>query len=691
MLKLAVSPPIAKLLLGVVPLSLLGGTWLVAKTTVDHLLYHDAVMTGRNWTSYLVDNVKDLEDIATGAKPSAESAAFFDRAQKAGQVFRYVIYDPEGHPRFISDSLEKDRDEAKAGSNPKDKAEEASKGAENHAEKADDEEDEENLAEHNPAAARAIALGQPLINAEDGEPPLRPEFFSEAYLPAVANGRTVAIVETYVDQAEKRDEYRRTLTLMSAALLVLISVAFGAPGVAWLRRSNEKRVAEAHIRFLAHHDSLTGLVNRARLTEEASAALCAIAETSSRLALHYIDIDHFKDVNDTLGHEAGDALIVAIAQRLKALASEQDRVSRIGGDEFVLLQAGATNEDAVAAMSAKIRRGLSLPYELNGHSANVTVSAGVAIAPVHGDNVARLMKSADLALYASKTGGRDRVSIFSSELDKELVERLRLERAIREALASQAFELYYQPAVEMPTGRLVGFEALLRMRDEAGAMVSPAVFIPLAEQMGLIDKIGEWVLREACSAAQNWPADLKVAVNLSPAQFARESLAARVADILRETGLAARRLELEITEGLLLSKSDEVLDELRKLKALGVGIVMDDFGTGYSSLSYLWQFPFDKIKIDRAFMLALEAKEHGNAETIVRTIINLGRSLNVTVTVEGVENERQVAFVKAANCDQIQGFFFGRPMPLTDLAGLIAGRLAVVTGGKQTGTASSAA
>jgi EAL domain-containing protein (putative c-di-GMP-specific phosphodiesterase class I) len=254
-------------------------------------------------------------------------------------------------------------------------------------------------------------------------------------------------------------------------------------------------------------------------------------------------------------------------------------------------------------------------------------------------------------------------------MERELAERLRLERAIRDALAAGAFELHYQPAVEMPNARLVGFEALLRMREESAP---PSIFIPIAEQMGLIDKIGEWVLREACRVAKNWPDDVKIAVNLSPAQFARAGLSSRIARILAETGLEAGRLELEITEGLLLSRNEEVMDELRRLKAGGVSIVMDDFGTGYSSLSYLWQFPFDKIKIDRAFMLGLDAEDPGNAEKIVRTIIDLGRSLNVTVTVEGVENERQVAFVREARCDQVQGFYFGQPMPAWDVAAYIA-------------------
>jgi diguanylate cyclase (GGDEF)-like protein len=685
--------PISQLLIGAIPAALLAGTWISAKIAVDHLLYHDAVMTARSWTTYLVDNVKDLEEIAKGGKPSSESQAFFERAQEAGRVFRYVIYDPDGHSRFVSDDR-KDHDPQKSdelklrpGSDETSNEAGARKSDDDDVRKSDDDDDDDgDLATHNPAAARAIAAGQPLINAEDGEPPSRPEFFSEAYLPAVANGKTIAIVETYIDQTEKRDEYRRTLILLSAALLLLIGIAFGVPGYAWLRRSNEKRLADAHIRYLAHHDSLTGLINRNKLTEEAGAALARAVKDGAQLALHYIDIDHFKNINDTLGHDAGDALIKSIANRLKTMALGQDLVSRIGGDEFVVLQTNAVNDQAVAALAENIQGSLSGSYELNGHASNVTVSIGVASAPRDGDSIARLMKSADLALYASKTGGRNRVSFFKAELDKELGERLRIERAIQSALLSESFELYYQPAVAMPEGRLVGFEALLRMRDETGAMISPAIFVPIAEQMGLIDKIGEWVLREACRTANNWPNHLKIAVNLSPAQFAHGLLCEKVARILTDAGLDAGRLELEITEGLLLTKSEEVLEELRKLKELGVSIVMDDFGTGYSSLSYLWQFPFDKIKIDRAFMLGLDAENHVNAETIVRTIIDLGRSLSVTVTVEGAETARQVQFLTEAHCDQIQGFYFGRPMPSIDLAAHIA-RSTRASAEKQTETA----
>ncbi|HXW19829.1 MAG TPA: EAL domain-containing protein [Roseiarcus sp.] len=655
MRKFFASLPFDKVVLGIVPLAMVAGTWFAATKTVDRLLYQDAVASGRNWTSYLVDNVRDLEAIAKGAAPSPDSRRLFDGAREDGQVFRYVIYDTRGFARFVSDDRWQD---------PRGGKDESASAA-----GLSQEDDDIVIGERDPIAARAIAEKGPLINTEDGEAPGRPAFFAEAYLPAVINGKTIGVVETYVDQTEKRDEYRGALVLMGTALLALIGIAFGIPALGLLRRSNEQRLAEAHIHFLAHHDSLTGLINRNRLSDDGAAAFAGLSRPNARLALHHVDIDHFKDINDTLGHDAGDMLIMAVAQRLKAMAKPHDLVARVGGDEFVLLQTLAADEKSIAAFAGEMRRWLSQPYDLNGHAAHVTVSIGVAVAPAHGDSIALLTKNADLALDHSKSAGRNRVSIYSNDMERELAERLRLERAIRDALAAGAFELHYQPAVEMPNARLVGFEALLRMREESAP---PSIFIPIAEQMGLIDKIGEWVLREACRVAKNWPDDVKIAVNLSPAQFARAGLSSRIARILAETGLEAGRLELEITEGLLLSRSEEVMDELRRLKAEGVSIVMDDFGTGYSSLSYLWQFPFDKIKIDRAFMLGLDADDPGNAEKIVRTIIDLGRSLNVTVTVEGVENERQVAFVREARCDQVQGFYFGQPMPAWDVAAYIA-------------------
>jgi diguanylate cyclase (GGDEF)-like protein len=629
------------LVLAVVLSLAVGGTFAVLQATVEHLLHHDAVSTARTWASYLVKNVEDLDEIAGGKKPSADSQRFFDRVQQVGQVFRYIVYDPQGHIRLVSDDLDDDPDE------------------------------DEDLATHNPGAARSIAAGEPLINVEEGKPPTRPPFFAEAYVPVVVKGKTIAIVEVYVDQTEKRNDYRNTFLVSTLALGFLMALAFGIPALAWRRRTNEKRIADDRIRFLALHDPLTGLPNRTNLTEKIGRALTRRPERAGTLAMHCIGLDRFKDVNDTMGHETGDALIRAVAERLCALAAPDDVVARLGGDEFVVLQTSLPAEDSALRFGRAIVEDLARPYAIHEHEVGVTASVGVATAPQNGEDAARLMKSADMALFRSKADGGNAATAFSSEMEADLNERLRLERAIREAVAGDRFELHFQPAVQMPERRLVGFEALLRMRDERGVPVPPTIFIPIAEQMGLIGAIGAWVLREACKTAMTWPSPLKVAVNLSPAQFSDDDLYQTVVDALADSGLEPSRLELEITEGLLLKDSEAVLTILRKLKDFNVGIVMDDFGTGYSSLSYLWKFPFDKLKIDRAFMLALEADDHENAETIVKTIIDLGQSLDVTVTVEGVENDRQINFVEAAGCDEIQGYYFARPLPVSELAAFI--------------------
>ena len=630
-----------------------GGTWAVSQATINHLLYHDAVSTGRTWASYLAKNIEDLDQIAAGQKPSAASQRFFDRVQQVGQVFRYIIYDPQGHVRLVSDNSE-DEPKPKDAGRAKDR----------------DDDDDEDLATHNPAAAASIAAGQPLINVEEGSPPDRPPFFAEAYVPVEVAGKTIAIVETYVDQTEKRNDYRRTAGFSTLALGVLLALAFGIPALAWRRRTNEKRIAEERVRFLAAHDSLTSLANRSNLVGKVDGALEGLRKQGGQFAIHSIDIDRFCDVNDALGHDAGDRLIGAVAERLRALAGLDDEVARLGGDEFAILQASVADDADALRFGQAVIDSLSQPYAIDGREIEISASLGITMAPRDGADAARIMKRADLALNKCKAIGKNVAALFSRDMEDEQNERLRLERAIREGLGADRFQLHFQPAIQMPARRLVGFEALLRLKDDKGAPIPPTLFIPIAEEIGVVGAIGEWVLREACKVAATWPDHLKVAVNLSPAQFAEGDLCDTVAAALADADLPPQRLELEITEGLLLTDSEAVMAVLRKLKRLGVGIVMDDFGTGYSSLGYLWKFPFDKLKIDRAFMLALDA-DRENAQTIVRTIIDLGRSLGVSVTVEGVENDRQADFVEAAGCDQIQGYYFSRPLPGTEVAGYI--------------------
>jgi diguanylate cyclase (GGDEF)-like protein len=624
--------------LGLMLIVLTACAWAIAKYTIDHLLTTDAVATGYNWASYLAVNVVDIEQIAAGEKPSPASLAFFERAQEVGQVFRYQIFDPTGRLRLASDEL------ARAGA-------------------------AQSLAQHHLEAAQSIAAGRPLVEVHEGNRPGRPAFFAEAYVPVRVKGRTVAIVETYVDLTEKRTQFRNAVSFAGVSLSLLTAFAFGAPALAWYRRTLEKQRAEARIDFLADHDRMTGLANRDQLARGLGETL-ALMRPGEALAILSIDLDRFKSINDTLGHDAGDLLIKTTAERLGALTREAGIVGRLSGDEFAVLQPDVGDAANAEALAREICTALALPCLLDGKEAATTASVGIAMAPTDGHSAFQLMACADLALDRAKADGRNCFRFYLPEMDAQLQARLRLERMIRKAAAEDGFELFFQPLYTAVGNRLVGFEALLRMRSDDGSLVSPSVFIPLAEEMGLIGKIGAWVLRRACEIASTWPDHLTVAVNLSPAQFAGGSIAEMVSVILDDTGFDAHRLELEITESLLLRDTDAVLAELQKIKALGAAVVMDDFGTGYSSLSYLWRFPFDKIKIDRAFVAAFDA-ESDRVQTVVRTIVGLGRSLHMRVTAEGIETPRQAAFLRELACDQLQGFLFGRPMPSSDLAACI--------------------
>jgi diguanylate cyclase (GGDEF)-like protein len=630
-------------LLVAVLFALAGGATLIERLAIDHLLHDDAVSTGRNWADYLVRNVDDLTAIAAGKEPSAASRAVFAEAKKVGQIFLYKIYDAEGVVRFASDDLPQ---------SPGDK---------------------KTLSAHNAEAAEAaeaVEAGKPMAAARTGTPPSRPPYFSEAYVPVLSNGQVTAVVETYVDQTEKRTQFQRAFFGTAISISLLIAAAFGGPAAAWYFRDRDKQQADEHIRFLGNHDALTGLANRTQLGEVLTRTLAQFPAEHQRLAVHCVDMDRFQDVNDTLGHAAGDVMIKTVADRLRSLAGPDNLVARLSADEFVVLQMNPLDRTAAEGFAARIVQMIAEPVWLEGQEVRVTACVGVALAPEHGMDAIRLMKSADLALSKSKSSGRGQVRVFASVLDTELSQRLTLERAIDRAVENDGFLLHYQPQFRLKDDRLVGFEALLRLPTPQGGFIPPTIFIPVAEGMGLIGRIGEFVLKQACGIAATWPEHLTVSVNLSPSQFASGEVGAIVARALKESGLKPQRLELEITESLLITQTAATMSELAGLKALGVSVAMDDFGTGYSSLSYLWQFPFDKIKIDRVFINAFAAGDAA-AEKIIRTIVGLSRSLNMRVTVEGVETAEQAAFVRAIGCDEVQGFFFGRPAPTADLAAII--------------------
>jgi diguanylate cyclase (GGDEF)-like protein/PAS domain S-box-containing protein len=473
--------------------------------------------------------------------------------------------------------------------------------------------------------------------------------------------------------AAVRDGKSRTRVIETLTKRVIRVVEQPIQEGGWVSTSEditEWQQAQKQISHMAHHDALTGLSNRTQLVEKLNNALAVLPMRGGSIAVHFIDLDRFKNVNDTLGHDSGDFLLKTVAERLRAVSRVDDMVARLGGDEFVVVQTGVTGRNQVDDFARRLASAVTGPMKLGDSAITATVSVGVALAPADGANPERLLKCADLALYKAKADGRNCIRFFRAEMDTDLQARFKLEMTIRDAVLHDRFELHYQPIFEILERRLIGFEALLRMPAEDGTLIPPLVFIPVAENLRLIDRIGTWVLREACRAAAIWPENLTVAVNLSPAQFSTGSISDVVAVALKESGLAAHRLELEITETLLLGNSEAIMAELLTLKAMGVAIVMDDFGTGYSSLSYLWRFPFDKIKIDRCFMQGFDGSGR-DVRTVVKTIIALGRELNMRVTVEGVETATQASFLDNIAGDQVQGFFFGRPIPAIDVGAYI--------------------
>ncbi len=443
------------------------------------------------------------------------------------------------------------------------------------------------------------------------------------------------------------------------------------PGGGWIATYEditERRRTEARIAYMAHYDAVTGLPNRVLFREKMEQEMERLKHHRTSFAILCLDLDHFKNINDTLGHSIGDLLLEAVAQRLRGCVQEGDTVARLSGDEFAILQPAQKQPQAARALSEQIVQLLCAPYEIGGHRVVISASIGVALAPADGDDADELLKNADVALYRAKASGRSAFRFFEPEMHVRLRTRLALEADLRDALGKRQLEMYYQPLLDLGENRICAFEALLRWRHPERGLVPPAQFIPVAEDTGLIIEIGEWVLRQACADASGWPCDIKVAVNLSPLQFLSPRLSEAVSHALEVSSLPPSRLELEVTESVLLQESEAILALLHELRAMGLRIALDDFGTGYSSLSYLRSFPFDKVKIDQSFVRALSEDD---SRTIVDAIVNLASGLGMTATAEGIETAEQLRQIRRAGCAEAQGYYIGRPQP----AGIILAAL----------------
>jgi diguanylate cyclase (GGDEF)-like protein/PAS domain S-box-containing protein len=431
----------------------------------------------------------------------------------------------------------------------------------------------------------------------------------------------------------------------------------------------ERRKAEARIAYMAHHDNLTGLPNRVKFQDHLQQALERSTNANERSAVLCIDLDLFKNINDSFGHPMGDRLLKQVAERLRGVMPEGGLVARLGGDEFAMVVSRNPTPHDISDLASRLIKSVSAPYDIDNLELVIGASVGIAISPGDGTTGEDLLRNADMALYRAKAEGGGTHHFFEKEMDRLAQKRRDLEFDLRKALANGEFELHYQPLVDVSANRIVAFESLLRWRHSTKGMISPADFIPVAEDIGLIVPLGEWVLREACAEAAKWPNDIKVAVNLSPVQFRNRNLVQVVIAALAHSRLAPTRLELEITESLFLAETEANLATLHQLRGLGVRISMDDFGTGYSSLSYLRSFPFDKIKIDRSFVRDLV--DRPDCVAIVKAISGLGQSLNISTTAEGVETTDQLDQLRAMGCTEVQGFLFSAARPGLEIAGLL--------------------
>ncbi|MCD0416157.1 EAL domain-containing protein [Rubrivivax sp. JA1024] len=431
----------------------------------------------------------------------------------------------------------------------------------------------------------------------------------------------------------------------------------------------ERRKAEAKIAHMAHHDGLTNLPNRALYQQRLEQALAQARGSGAMVAVMCVDLDLFKNVNDSFGHPMGDRLLRCVAERLRQQVGDGDLVARLGGDEFAIVLTSLATPNEASSFAARLIEILSAPYDMDGLEVVIGASVGIALAPSDGDECEALSRNADMALYRAKAAGGGCHHFFEKEMDRQAQIRRDMELDLRQAFARGEFELHYQPLIDLAEDRIGGFETLLRWRHPERGMISPSDFIPVAEDIGLIVGLGEWVLRQACLEAASWPSDVKVAVNLSPVQFRSRNLVQVVISALAQSSLVPHRLELEITESLFLADSEANLATLHQLRSLGVRISMDDFGTGYSSLSYLRSFPFDKIKIDRSFVKDLT--ERPDCLAIVRAIAGLGRSLDITTLAEGVETIEQLDALRAEGCHEVQGFLFSPARPAAEISGLL--------------------
>ncbi|MDP9138070.1 MAG: EAL domain-containing protein [Pseudomonadota bacterium] len=600
---------------------------LVAETTLEY---------GKDWANYLVENIAEFPNIMAGETPSADSVVFLEQAKKSGKIFRYRLFDASGRLRIVSTEL------GKAFSYSLDLASEAP-----------------GFAAH---AVKRRAFARKMYGDGQGEP----EQYTLTYVPVLNGDALVGWVEVAFDHTDQQAAIVGATTIMSLVMALLLAIG---PGLGFWYRTRQKHEVEKTLSFMARHDALTRLPNRDVLQSQLEEALKESARRNEQTALVHIEVARMQELAERLDRRTIDAIVLELARRLQSEAGPLGIAARVSENGFALLKTNIHDAMDAAQCAKSTLAALTAPFDTLGQPLTIDVNIGLALSPADGTTADELMKSAVIALLEARTAGRNSYRFFDASTESTLRRQRDLERIVADACEKKLFTLHYQPYFELATTKLLGFEALIRLSNPQYGAISPAEFIPVAESLGLIGIIGAWTVEQACQTAATWPEPLKVSVNLSPLQFRSGSIIVGIRKSLERARFPAYRLELEVTEGVLLDNIDYVQEQLHALQETGVGIVLDDFGAGYSSLGYLWQFPFNKLKIDQSFIRAIDTK--ANVKNILRAIVALGRSLNLPLTAEGIETPEQAEFLRSIDCSQAQGYHFGRPVPEIEVAGII--------------------
>jgi diguanylate cyclase (GGDEF)-like protein len=623
------------ILMGFCIAQLVAGAVLV-NIIADRLVAAEARQTGADWASFLTRNIADLDRILKAETPSIETIIFIEQANELDKVLQFRFFDDKGRLLLVSSELG---------------------NALSY---------EQTVAAELPHLAPLIQTSEPFSLMEKTAGQTIPKHISRTFVPVKSRDQVIGWIEVLADQDRSRELIVGSATkfAITMGLLLVIGPAFGF----WYS-TREKAKVEKTLSFVTNHDALTKLPNRAIFASQLDECLKQAERRNEHTTILDIEIDRFRELHEQFDRTSIDTILLEFSSRLQALAGPLGISARLNDSEFAVLKASVHDAMEAAQFARAALQTLTQPVTIYDRSISLNINIGLALAPTDGRTAAELMKSADVALMSSKTAGRNSYRFFDSDTETSLRKRRAIESAVKEACEQKLFELYYQPVFELRSNRLAGFEALLRLNHPQHGPISPADFISVAENIGLIGDIGAWTLETACQTASQWPDPLKIAVNLSPLQFRNGSMIAFARRSLEQARFPAYRLELEVTEGLLLEDAEYVREQLRALQETGVGIVLDDFGAGYSSLGYLWQFPFNKLKIDQSFVRAMDSKS--NVRNILRAIIGLGRSLNLPITAEGVETAGQAEYLRSLDCTEAQGYHFGKPVPATEVAAII--------------------